>query len=199
MKQRANNQLAAIVLAAGSSSRFGESNKLHERLPGGNSVIEQVIQIVSEFPFDHRLVVCSPNDVILPKLAETYFFQCTVNTDPAQGIGYSIACGVRSLKATKCTASAIFLGDMPFLNPKTLELVITNFVQGNCTKITRPSYSGQPGHPVIFPKLWFDELTDLKGDEGAKRIIQKNLDSLRDIPSNDAGVLRDIDAPEDLP
>ena len=193
------NHIAAVVLAAGFSNRFGEENKLHTSLESGLSIIEQVLQRVAEFPFAHRIVVCQANDTAMKQLADRYGIELAVNENAAQGIGSSIATGIGSLDRTQFFGAAIFLGDMPFIDSETISMVVKEFTRQQSTQITRPSCSDQAGHPVIFPSHLFDELRELNGDTGANHLIRQHENLLSLVKTDDAGVLQDIDTASDLP
>ncbi len=192
------NHLAAVILAAGASSRFGEDNKLYAQLPNGMCIVERVLELVAGTAFGHRLIVCSRNDEVLPRLAESLSIQCIVNEQPRHGLGSSIARGICSLDASQYSGAAIFLGDMPFIKAETVASLAIRFMAEQCSKIIRPSYQGQPGHPVLFPTALFGELGRLNGDQGAMLVVRQNSNSLCNVSTEDTGVVRDVDTPEDF-
>jgi molybdenum cofactor cytidylyltransferase len=64
--------------------------------------------------------------------------------------------------------------------------------------IAAPAYRGERGHPVGFARRFFEELSALRGDAGAREILRKHPDSIALYDVDDRGVLRDIDEPSDL-
>lgn len=192
--------LAAVILAAGASKRFGKSNKLHAKLESGNSVVERVFQLVSEFSFRHRVVVTSPHDTEISLLVKRYSLRNVINDNSHLGIGSSISCGVDSLIESNKPFSgiAIFLGDLPFTKPETISKLVTAFSVGNCSRITRPIYNGQAGHPVFFPRDFASELSRLGGDQGASALFSQYSNELNLVETSDSGVARDIDTPSAL-
>lgn len=189
----------AVILAAGLSQRFGHDNKLHAVLSDGAGVIESVIRVVSKCDFGRRLMVTTQHDPLADELCRRYGMERIDNPDPGRGIGRSIALGVASLDQQAYDGAAIFLGDMPFLKATTVARLLAVFAErSQQTRIVRPCFQGQPGHPVFFPSDYFQELSVLEGDVGARSVIRRHADCGTHLETGDPGVLRDIDRPEDL-
>ena len=143
-------ELAAIVLAAGASTRYGDINKLHVKLDSGTSVVESVLELVLGFPFKHRVMVVAPSDCTALELANRYSIISAVNQTSKVGVGTSIACGARTLlRFPEIAGAAIFLGDLPFVSGETIAAVASKFLEKNCLRITRPRYGRRVGHPVF--------------------------------------------------
>jgi molybdenum cofactor cytidylyltransferase len=119
-----------------------------------------------------------------------------MNKDAASGMGTSIVAGVKNLRAEE--GVMIALGDMPFLKPDTIDVLLQAFNNSDRDRIIAPRFSGQRGHPVIFPAFCFTALAALEGDDGARGVISANEISLCQIDVDDPGVLRDVDTPADL-
>lgn len=64
--------------------------------------------------------------------------------------------------------------------------------------ITLPTFRGSSGHPVGFSSDYFDKLTALGGDAGARELLQQNKEAIIRVPVDDPGILRDIDRPADI-
>lgn len=94
------------------------------------------------------------------------------------------------------SAYVIALADMPFIQQQTIAAIAQKLSEG--AEIVIPVYQGQRGHPVGFSAKFTDELLALKGDEGARTIIKKHAEKVLLLECEDAGILRDIDTPEDL-
>lgn len=90
----------------------------------------------------------------------------------------------------------VALADMPFIQPDTLHRVAAALADG--AELAAPVFNGQRGHPVGFAARWRDALLALQGDEGARALVGANRLSMRRIATDDPGVLRDVDRPEDL-
>ena len=93
----------------------------------------------------------------------------------------------------------IVLGDMPFVSRETLCLLVDFFVTRFCEgMVLRPQFNDEAGHPVLFDESYLPGLKRLSGDEGARSLIRVNPGKLVCVPVKDAGVIRDINLPEDL-
>ena len=86
----------------------------------------------------------------------------------------------------------LFLADMPKIKQKAVQRVLQS-MQSHPERIIRPFYNTIPGFPVAIPKILFEELTELKGDIGAKPVIEKHKDRLIKLQCNDIGSIFDID------
>ena len=196
--------IAAIVLAAGSSIRFGTENKLLADI-NGTRVIESVFANLVDCGFECVLVVVPPNQSEIETLVQSAGFSSVVNPNAASGMGSSITCGMQWIsehRTKSYSGVAIYLGDMPSIGSDTSCRLLEEFKRGDCQQIVRPTYSANhkntPGHPVLFPSDFFPVLENLTGDNGAKRLIEQNQHRLTEVNIADSGVIRDIDRASDL-
>jgi len=188
-------RIAAIVLAAGYSRRYGAENKLLADL-NGKPVLTHVLDAIAPLPFSQRLVIVNPSHSEIASLCNSSVFNIVENENAENGMGGSIAAGVRSLGKTD--AVMIVLGDMPFVTQQTYLKIIEAFRNNPGETIFAPAYQGHRGHPVIFRQSHFDQLKSLNEDTGAKRIIDANKLAFSSVPVCDPGIMSDIDAQSDL-
>jgi len=184
--------IVGILLAAGASRRFG-ADKLTQRLPDGDRVAVRACRNLLAGT-DRVLAVVREGSEELAALLQAEGAEVGVCADAGQGMGASLVFGVHA-----CPDAAgwlIALADMPWIEPATIRKVADALRSG--AAIASPCWQGRRGHPVGFSQFLGPELAALNGDEGAKAVIQAHLDQLRLIDCADAGVLRDIDKPEDL-
>ncbi len=191
------SELAAVVLAAGSSKRFGKANKLHAKVED-ESVVERVLNLVAQFPFQRIVVVSSPGDEELEKVAVSYPVDLVCNEKSEQGIGTSVATAVEALEESDVSGVVFFLGDLPFMKAESVAKIANAFVESKGTHIVRANFSGQPGHPLVVPRDMFSELKMLDGDQGAGLLVRKYPARLLIVETDDPGTIRDIDTPKDL-
>jgi molybdenum cofactor cytidylyltransferase len=109
-------------------------------------------------------------------------------------MGASLACAARA--AGRAGGYLVALADMPFIRRSTIAAVREALEGG--APLAAPYFRGRRGHPVGIAGRFFESLLDLRGDEGAKRLLGENEGRLLKIPVGDPGVLRDIDTPGDL-
>jgi len=188
-------RVAAIVLAAGFSRRFGAANKLLATLRE-KPAIAHVLKRVASTPFSGRFVVVNPDGADIAALCDPRRFVLVENKDAAAGIGRSIAAGVK--RAGNADAALIILGDMPLVARETYSAILDAFSKNPNKLIIAPEYEGRRGHPVLFARSLFAALMALNGDAGAKSVIEQNTRSQLLVPVIDPGVLRDFDTASDV-
>ena len=111
-------------------------------------------------------------------------------------MGKSINKAIRSLPSN-IDGNMIVLGDMPLITVRTINKLWKVFLQHDGNKIIYADYLGKQANPVIFPKRFFDEILHLDGDEGCKKIIEKNRKSSVDVSIDSSEVIFDCDTKED--
>jgi molybdenum cofactor cytidylyltransferase len=189
---RLMGSIVGILLAAGASRRFG-ADKLTQILPDGDVVAVRACRNLLAGT-DKVLAVVRPGSEELTALLQAEGAEVRICADAEQGMGASLVFGIHT--CPDATGWLIALADMPWIEPATIRKVAEALRSG--AVISAPCCQGRRGHPVGFSKILGPELTSLSGDEGAKTVIQAHLEQLRLLDCDDAGVLRDIDKPEDL-
>lgn len=184
--------IQGILLAAGSSRRFG-SDKLIQRLPGGELVAVQAYRNLLPNT-DKVLVVARPNSPVLVGQLQKSGAEVIVCSDAESGMGNSLAFAIRA--CLNASGWVIALADMPWIKPTTIEKIAGELRAG--TQIAAPCWQGQRGHPVGFSEVFGPELVQLQGDAGAKSLLETHRQKLKLIDCDDPGVLLDIDHPADL-
>jgi molybdenum cofactor cytidylyltransferase len=140
------------------------------------------------------VAVVRPGSAPLAGALETEGCEVAVCEDAADGMGASLACAVRA--AGPASAYVVALADMPFVRPSTISAVRDAVAGG--APLAAPYFRTRRGHPVGISGDFYERLVDLKGDEGARKLVSENESALQKIPVGDPGVIRDIDRPEDL-
>jgi molybdenum cofactor cytidylyltransferase len=143
---------------------------------------------------DRAVAVVRPGDDRLPPLLEAAGLRVVVNERAADGMGSSLACGVAA--APDAAGWVIALADMPFIRADTVSAVARAL--GSGAVVAAPSHAGRRGHPVGFAAAFRRELEALSGDRGARSLLARHADRLTLVPSDDPGVLRDVDRRQDL-
>lgn len=186
-----------LVLAAGQSSRFG-SDKLLAKMSDGKHVIAHALAPLQKIAAKHRLpimVITRPDNHRLIDYFDTHHIEYSVCVDAHLGMGNSIADGVKSNQ--NWCGWIIALADMPNLSTNILEVLIDN-INNHPSEITRLNIfkddRNTPSHPVYFPEQYGFKLSQLSGDNGARKLITKQLL----INVTDEFSLLDIDTPEAL-
>lgn len=163
-------KIALLILAAGESKRM---HGIKQLLPWKNTTllgnaIEQAIQSKANAVY---VVLGANADRIAPTIAH-YNIQTIENKNWKNGLGNSIACGVNFLKENQhhYDALLITLADQPLLTADYYNLLMDNFVQ-NKAKIIASEINNSPSVPAIFDAAYFEKLSQLNQDQGAKEIL----------------------------
>ena len=184
--------LEAVVLAAGAGTRFG-GGKLTAAW-GGGRLIDGAIAAALAAPV-RGVVVVTGADPAAAGLSGDGRLRLVHAPDYAEGMAASLRAGIAALAAD--TAGAfLFLGDMPRVPHATAPALAEALAAGALA--AAPVFAGRRGHPVIFARALFADLLMLRGDQGARSILDHLGDRLALVPAPDAGVLFDVDSPGDL-
>ncbi len=184
--------MVGILLAAGQGTRFG-GDKCQALLADGTALGVRAAQNLAG-AVDHLLCVVRPDDQALTALFQAQGFRTVTCADAARGMSASLQAGIRA--ADTADAWVIALADMPLIKPATCQqLVAALRLEGG---IVQPVFASQRGHPVGFAAKYRAELLALTGDQGARALLNRYAGQVQYLPVEDAGVLQDIDRPEDL-
>jgi molybdenum cofactor cytidylyltransferase len=186
-------KVSAILLGAGESKRMG-ANKL--ALPWGRkTVFEHCLDTLLRSDVSEVVVVLGKKTKDMRCRLERMGAKVVLNPFYRKGMGTSIRKGVRTIEPGS-EGILIALGDQPFLKTATINALIRVFTRRKHTIIV-PSFRGQKGHPVIFHRNYEKELLRLKGDVGARSILQRHPGDVRSVRVRARGVVKDIDTRDD--
>jgi molybdenum cofactor cytidylyltransferase len=188
--------VAAIVLAAGKASRFAQGNKLTACI-AGTPIVRHVVNAALGSRAAPIVVVTGYWESAVRATLADLPLLWQHNPAPDRGLSSSIQVGIGSL-GSDVTAAIVCLGDMPYVRASHLVALAEAFVASSGNAICVPTFQGRRGNPVLWPAHWFDSLTRLRGDQGARSLIAAHLEHVRWVPVSDPGVLVDIDSSEDL-
>lgn len=185
-------EIAGLLLAAGSASRFG-SDKLRHNLPHGVAIAVQAArQLRSELQV--VVAVVRPDCEELEKSLSAEGCTVIVCENAAEGMGASLACAAKAVG--EASGYLIALGDMPFIRRSSIAAVRDAIAAG--AALAAPYFRTVRGHPVGISGRFFEDLLACAGDEGAKKLLSEHEKELVKVPVGDPGVIRDIDTPDDL-
>jgi molybdenum cofactor cytidylyltransferase len=189
-------RIAAIVLAAGSSRRFGSANKLLERVAGEPLVAHAVDALLGASAAPVVVVTGHDADAVQSALGDRAV-RFVHNPQYDRGMGCSLAVGARAV-ADELDGLLIALGDMPAIRAEHARALLNAFDPQRVDAICVPVFEGSRGHPVLFGAGHLAALRTLEGDHGARSILEAHPDAVFEVPVHDVGVLRDVDYPADL-
>jgi molybdenum cofactor cytidylyltransferase len=187
-----NDNIYAIILAAGASSRLGKPKQL---LQWQNQfLLGHAIQNVRALLNERIIVVLGAHAESIQSAVDLDGITAIVNPIWQAGVASSIKVGVHALPAS--TKAVLFLlCDQPLINPTHIQTLLNSW-QNESSYIVASQYNHSVGVPAVFPAEFFGQLLELTGDQGAKRLLMKFDDRLLKIPLPEAGF--DIDTSNDF-
>lgn len=186
-------EIPILLLAAGGSRRMGQAKQL---LPWGKStLIEHQLQtlLMTGKPV---VAVLGHRGEHIKGLLESYPVATLVHKQWDKGMGSSISFGIREMAKLFPEASGVLIVqlDQPLITASHYNRLLSSFQPGLGQIIVSRSSSGWEGVPVLFDRKYFEELQDLKGEEGARKIFRSHFGAVKIIDSHE--VLDDMDSPE---
>lgn len=200
MAESESARFDAVILAAGAGRRFG-GRKLLAPFEG-RPLIAGALDAAFAAPV-RRVVLVTGGDPDLARTARDHAvsrgrahdLDIVVAPDAAEGMGASLRTAVSALPADS-DGVFVFLGDMPRVPPALTQDLARALAPG--VEAVAPCFAGRRGHPVLFGKACYPALRGVEGDVGARDVLAAMGDRLVLVDSPDAGVLFDVDRPEDL-
>lgn len=180
--------VAALVLAAGLSTRFGGDKLLHPH--AGKPLAAHIADTLAGMPLAHRIAIVPPAPSRRGELFRERGFELVTNPDPRAGMGSSLALGAQRAAELGADALLVCLADMPNVTAAHL-LQLIAAAAGSDTIATGFDYSRGP--PALFGRRLFSELTQLTGDHGAKHLLASAT-----LITAPPGLARDFDTPTDF-
>ena len=194
MEARNHSRIGAVILAAGMSSRMGETKQLL-RL-GERTLLEEVLENVRAAGVNDAVLVLGHAADTIGKSIAPGNVKVVVNHAYSEGMGSSLRAGISVLPA-EIGAALIVLADQPFVRPATLGLLMEQY-RSSSAQIVIPIYRGFRGNPVLLDRSVFPEIMELTGDIGCRAIFGNHLEGIVKLPVDDPGILIDFDSKEDF-
>lgn len=183
-------RIAAVLLAAGRSRRFGARDKLAETLDGVPLALHAA-QRIADLGVGTRIAVCAEESPLAGELARLGF-AIQVNAEPERGLSRSLALGIAAAADSGAEAALVLLGDMPFVRTDHLRALLAGFDPGDAP-VVASARDGIAMPPAIFARSLFDTLRESSGDRGGRALL-----GAARLVAAPAAELADIDRPADL-
>ncbi|KRB85785.1 hypothetical protein ASE00_03165 [Sphingomonas sp. Root710] len=180
--------VGAILLAAGGARRMGEDKLLADL--GGKPLLLHAFEAIMAAGLGQPVVAVSPGSAVVPLIAGRAALVEVENH--ALGMGHSLAAAIRAAPLD-WSAAIICLGDMPFVCPGTLAMLVDRATPDS---IVRPRFNSRAGNPVLWGRSFFAALARSTGDTGGRALLAHHETQWLDC--DDPGVLYDIDTPDAL-
>ena len=186
--------IAAILLAAGQSKRMIDENKLSKKFQNTPLINHSIKNILSSHVDELIIVVGYQKEIIENLIEKNNKIKITFNKNFKTGMASSIKVGL-SLLSKKTEAFFICLGDMPMINKKIYNQLIS---YKNKKDIIVPTYNGIQGNPVLFPKFMKPSIMSINGDVGAKKILEQNKEKILKVKIDDINITRGFNTKNDF-
>jgi len=190
-----NARVAAVVLAAGTSSRMSGSIKLLCEIDGV-PMIERAVRAALASRCAQVVVVTGCQADRIEAAVASDPVTLVRNPDYAEGLAASLRCGVASLPPD-VDAALIQLADMPWVGAQHIDRLIDAF-DPHDPLIVAPVRGIRRGHPVLWPRRFFRELCQLGGDVGARELLETYASQVRAVNFDTDAIFADVDTPAQL-
>ena len=188
--------VAAVLLAAGASARFGPENKLVARI-GGRPLVRCVAEAVASSGVSEIVAVTGADAALIEGALDGLPVRFAHNATWQDGMGTSIAAGVSAL-GESADGAFIVPGDMPLLTTDLLQSLIAAFDRHGGGPIVYPATpDGEQRNPVLWPRRFFPKLRALSGPEGGKALLRTLAVETVAVPC-DPAAFADVDTPAEL-
>lgn len=186
------SSLHVLILAAGASSRLGQPKQLVKL--GGRPALHGVVSVATALAGHAVTVIIGAHAAELTRLLAHSPASVIVNRHWEEGMASSIRFGIGSLPAAT-EAVLILLGDQVAVTADDLKRLAAAWKEQEGV-IAAAMYDQRVGVPAIFPRVCFSELAGLRGDQGARQILERNSYRVVRVPMPNAAI--DLDTPADL-
>ncbi|MFG1480662.1 molybdopterin-binding/glycosyltransferase family 2 protein [Xanthobacter sp. V4C-4] len=185
---------AAVVLAAGRSTRMGEgANKLLEEV-AGVPVIRRVVEAALASRARPVIVVTGHEPERVAAALEGLPMLLVHNGDHASGMASSLRAGIAAVP-DEAAGALVVLGDMPLVEGALLDRLMDASAPDEGRLIAVPVSGSTRGHPVLWSRRYFPELMAIEGDVGARHLLARHADAVVEIAAGGAGAFLDVDTP----
>jgi molybdenum cofactor cytidylyltransferase len=185
--------IAAVVLAAGESSRMGTD----KALLGYNhsTFLETILNTVAQAAIERVAVVLGHHAEEIRRSLDLRGAEVVINPNYRLGQTSSLQMGLQALENPEPKAILLCLVDHPAVSAQTVRRLCDAFIESRAPVVI-PTHQGRRGHPVVIGHRLFDELKALASDAGANTVVRKYVETTQFVEVNDPGILFDIDDPE---
>lgn len=189
-------KVAAILLAAGQSRRMGGPNKLLEEI-GGKPMVRIAAEAVMASSARPVTVVTGHQSALVQAALSGLDVTFVHNPDHAEGLSTSLKAGIAEL-TDDVDGAIVCLGDMPAVDAGVIDRLIEGFAPAEGKAVVVPTVKGKRGNPVLWGRRFFEALSTIRGDVGARHLIGENIELVHEIEIAGDAVLTDVDTPEAL-
>jgi len=189
--------VAAVVLAAGRSSRMAPQNKLLVPDRAGRPMVARVVDNLLSSAARPVIVVTGHRAEEVSAAVGGRPVQMVHAADYADGLSASLRAGIAAVPAS-ASAALVCLGDMPLVTGHMIERLIEVYDPDEGRSVVVPTCRGKIGNPVLWDRRFFPDIAGLVGDMGARALLERHSEYVAQVELGDDAVLRDFDTVESL-
>lgn len=187
--------IAALILAAGASIRMGESKQLLDW--GGRPLLGHILGQAGAWPVDQVVVVLGSEAETILERVDLGQALVVLNPEWQEGQASSLRAGLAALaREGGMEAAFIFLGDQPEVDPAVLSALVEAYRSSGRWAVV-PKYRYTRGNPVLVDRALWPRLMSLRGDEGARRLLEAHPEWVEEVRFDQLPP-RDVDTPLDV-
>jgi molybdenum cofactor cytidylyltransferase len=186
-------KVAAIVLAAGASTRYGQPKQLLS--VGHKTMLQHVVDIVLASPVDQTIVVLGHCAGEMGATLKGTPADILTNEEWEAGLSTSVQAGLRAVRPD-VQAALFVLADQPAITPQIIAILLERY-QETGGPIVVPTYQGKRGNPALFDRALFAELMEVREDQGGRQLIDRYGDKAERVEVGSEAVLVDVDTEAD--
>jgi molybdenum cofactor cytidylyltransferase len=187
-------RIAAVVLAAGRSTRMGAINKLIAEI-GGKSLVRIAAEQALASRAKPVIVVTGHERERVEAALAGLPVRFVHNVDYSAGLGTSLKAGIAAVSAD-ADGAIVCLGDMPQVDAGLIDRLIAAFDPERGALVVVPTFDGRRGNPVVWSRRFFHDLMAIAGDIGARHLIGSYAEAVVEVPVAGEAALTDVDTPE---
>ena len=188
--------VSAVILAAGSSTRFAGDAPKQLTVVEGTSMVRRIAQAALASKASEVIVVTGFQQARVAAEVKGFATHCVYNRRFQQGLSTSVKTGLWAV-SDRSSAVLFIACDQPLLDTATLDLLVDAYRRGRGS-ILVPSYRGRRGAPVLFDRKFFAELAAITGDEGGRQVLLRHPADVVEVELPEEGPLLDFDTVEEL-
>ena len=189
-------RVAAVLLAAGRSTRMGAVNKMLAEI-GGKSLVRIAAEQAVASRAQPVIVVTGHEREKVEVALKGLPVRLVHNPDYSEGLGTSLKAGIASVPQ-EADAAIVCLADMPQVDAALIDRLISAFDPERGALVVVPSIDGRRGNPVVWSRRFFHDLMSIQGDIGARHLIGNYAEAVVEVPVAGDAALTDVDTPESL-
>ncbi len=189
-------RIAALILAAGRSSRMAPANKLLVEIDG-QAMVARAVDTAMRSQATAVVAVLGNDASRVRQVLAGRDVTIVENAKFADGLSTSLQVGLAALPSD-IDGVLIMLGDMPRVTSHHLDRLIAAFNPVEGRAICVPTHRAKRGNPILWESRFITEMKGLSGDQGARSLLGPHADQVCEVEMSDDGVLLDIDTPAAL-